>query len=221
MRVEADESRGLVMKAHDDRGDTDASSYACGSGPCSVSVNLREDGRLVARFETEPLDGDEGSVVVLLLVIAGTEDGNYADEVDRWTGSLADYRSGAAPAWTLLAGNRDPIVLEPIPTVSCPDARECSRLASRLWQARNHRWALAYALSARSFDPTSASTLYTIASVYASAGDAAHAAEYLESLRTLGTRDATRALDRAKRDHDFDGVRVDPSVAAALAADPP
>lgn len=167
--AEADANRRLTLLMNGAR----VISHQCGRGTCTVAINQREDGKLLVRFKDD-------AVTVVLLYAGQTEQ-------QRWLGRDVPTLNGEEDA---------AIPLEPLPVVRCAGATDCAERSAAVWRAKNHRYAIAYALASGPH----ASTVYTLASAYASAGDAERAGHYL-----AGAPD--RMWRRAESDRDFDPVR--------------
>lgn len=217
LAVSVDASRRLTLTMTSGGVVSSVAQYACGPGPCTAFVNQREDGLLVVRFTTDASGGSDGSHLFMLHRQDESSGARSSVEVARWAGSLAENTEGLAPVWAQVApAARAPVSLTPLPTVACDTDEDCARLAMTVWLSLNHRYALAYAQEALRINPRSTSALYTSASIHASVGDAARAAQYLSQLAGVGTRDAAQQLGRVARDHDFDAVRADARVTAVL-----
>lgn len=215
------EDRELAAEATIDGEPQQIATFQCGSGACNVLANQREDGSLILRFKSDAFEGDGGAVACVLAVLDDSS-GTFGPTIQsRWEGTAQEYGAGSAPTWTRIAPERGAgIPTDSVPAVSCSSESECLRMASTLWLARNHRYAIAYAREAIALDPGSVRSLYIASSAYADAGDTDRSLEFLTQLSQVGTSDASSALRRASRDDAFEAIRGDSRFQALVSSSP-
>ncbi|MFO0695070.1 MAG: tetratricopeptide repeat protein [Polyangiales bacterium] len=186
--------------------------------PYVIDVNLRENGRLVVRAGPDPRDDPAGQTSV------GHWDliDGVPSEIERWDGSVADYRGGLAPSWTKLTREADEHVTldaAPVPATACSSYLDCNDRADRLRASGSLRFALDFYLAALSHSPEAPSAIFDAAQVYVAADEPERAIEMLQRLGSIDTDDARRTVQRIPRERAFRELRQDPRIAELLRTD--
>lgn len=190
--------------------------YACSMDfECEVNMNVREDGRLLLRFDRlrTPEYPDHQNVFLM----EKTPDG--VRQLAAWEGAAADLRA-ASVSWPRLRVDGTPpasfTAAQVTPATDCASASDCRGRAVRLMLAQNFRFALAYDLAALSHDPNDAGALYDAARVYARIGDIEQTVAMLTRLKAVDSSAARQKLGQVRREDDFEAVRADPRIVAVV-----
>lgn len=208
-----DETMLDVLISTSDVGDRiRVAEYSCAMDiECEVYMNVREDGRLLVRFDRLRQDDypDHQNVFLFEKTPEGVR------QLAAWEGSAADLRS-AQVSWPRLRVDGTPppafSATQVTAAQDCTSASDCRSRAVRLLLAQNLRYSLAYNLAALSHEATNVGALYDAARVYARIGAVEETVAMLRRLKETDSGEARQKLGRVRRDDDFDSVRSDPRI---------